>query len=663
MLMVTGATNAGASSSRPTGAATAAGAGAAASNGSVGPAGYPGAYGTLPGPGTGTPEQGVGTVSIGEQPGAGPDWILPIVPAANASVFDIYQFIDYMWRPLWWSPVGPDPEIDYSQSIATQPVLSDDDKTVVIKLRPGWKWSDGQPVTAKDVEFFVDLVVAAVKINPTDYDNYAPGLFPDFISSMSTPATDTLVLNLKSTFNPDFLDLDELTDLYALPSHAWAKTSAGGPIIDFTKPANAAAIYTFLAGQSRSLQTYATNPLWQVTDGPFGLHTFDPETGGNSFVPNPSYSGPVKPHIAELDDVPFTSDSAEVAALLAGTLTVGSIETTDLPQVGKITAAGYDVWGDADFAFSYSPYNFEDKTGDFDNIIEQLYIRQALAHLEDEQSLISSKGAYGGAAAPDYGPVAPVPQSPFTPPDARQDPYPPSIEEAASLLSSHGWNVVPHGRTTCVRAGVGSDECGAGIPVGTALAWNFYYANSPPVIGTQDEAFATAAEQVGIDITLESRTFNYIIANLSDASNPANVNLWAMQDFGGFSDYLDPTTYELLNTGGSYNIGGYSDPQADTDIDNSVHSLDPSAEEAEASYLTAQQPGLFQPNGDNTFAFSDTLHGPPASFADASQYQFSPEYWYFTAPHVVAAAPTPDGKGYLLVTSDGSVYPHGEARF
>jgi hypothetical protein len=29
-------------------------------------------------------------------------------------------------------------------------------------------------------------------------------------------------------------------------------------------------------------------------------------------------------------------------------------------------------------------------------------------------------------------------------------------------------------------------------------------------------------------------------------------------------------------------------------------------------------------------AFKDTLHGPPASFADASQYQYSPEYWYFT---------------------------------
>src|SRR5579872_362824 len=92
-----------------------------------------GAYGALPTVGTGKPITG-GTVSIAEQPGAGPNWIFPIVPAANASVFTINQFQAYMWRPLWWAPVGATPEIDYSNSIAKAPVFSNQNKTVTITL-------------------------------------------------------------------------------------------------------------------------------------------------------------------------------------------------------------------------------------------------------------------------------------------------------------------------------------------------------------------------------------------------------------------------------------------------------------------------------------------------------------------------------------------------
>jgi peptide/nickel transport system substrate-binding protein len=102
-----------------------------------------------------------------------------------------------------------------------------------------------------------------------------------------------------------------------------------------------------------------------------------------------------------------------------------------------------------------------------------------------------------------------------------------------------------------------------------------------------------------------------------------------MADFGGFSNTLYPTTYELFNTAGPFNFGGFSNPQVDKDIRSSVSSLDNTAVQTEMAYLTVQQPGLFQPNGDLVFAFKKTLAGPPASFADASQYQYSPEYWYF----------------------------------
>jgi peptide/nickel transport system substrate-binding protein len=585
-------------------------------------------YGTLPAQIPMSKIQKGGIVSIAEAPGAGPDYIFPITPGANSSVYTAYQFQNYMWRPLWWGPLGDSPQIDYTQSIAGKPAFSDNNKTVTITMSKNWKWSDGKPVTSQDVAFDIALIKAAVKISPANYGNYTPGLFPDFITSVTTPNSYTVVLKINKTYNQNFLFLNQLALIYPLPAHAWSKTSATGPIISFNSLTNAEAIYKYLAAQSATLGTYATNPLWQVVDGPFHLTSFDSSNDGNTMAANPTYALG-KPHIAGIKEVAETSTETEFNQLLTGALTVGFVDFSDLPQVATLKSKGYNVWGAPDFGFSYIGYNFKDPTGDFNNIIKQLYIRQAIAHLQDEPALIQSKGIFDGAAGQAYGPVPAIPKSPFAPANALTNPYPFSISAASTLLSSHGWKVVPNGTTTCQKAGTGASDCGAGIPKGTALSWNLIYSNSPAVIGSQDEVLASNAKQVGINISLSAKTFNYIISNLSDVGNPSNEKLWAMQDFGGFTNSYYPTTNELFNTTGSYNQGGYSDPTADKDITNSVSSLNNSAVKTEIGYITAQMPGLFQPNADLVFAFKSDLSGPPNSFSDASQYQYSPEYWYF----------------------------------
>ena len=155
--------------------------------------------------------------------------------------------------------------------------------------------------------------------------------------------------------------------------------------MDFTNPSNAKSIYNFLNKASSSLSTYATNPLWKVVDGPYRIQSFDPSTDANTLVVNKNYSGPVKPHISVIDDVAFTSYQAEADELLTGNLDVGPVDFTAFPEIPRLKSLGYNVWGYPDFGFNYIPYNFLDKTGDFNKIISQLYIRQALAHLQDEQ--------------------------------------------------------------------------------------------------------------------------------------------------------------------------------------------------------------------------------------------------------------------------------------
>jgi peptide/nickel transport system substrate-binding protein len=132
-------------------------------------------------------------------------------------------------------------------------------------------------------------------------------------------------------------------------------------------------------------------------------------------------------------------------------------------------------------------------------------------------------------------------------------------------------------------------------------------------------------------MNLSSSNFNYMLQNYFDVAAPQNDNKWAMEDFGGFDFATEPyaTTDTIFNTTGANNLGGYSNPEADALISASVTSINPSAVRNEASYLTQQQPGLFQPDFDVVVAWKSDISGTPASFANLTQYWTTPEYWYF----------------------------------
>jgi peptide/nickel transport system substrate-binding protein len=594
------------------------------SNGSV--SGASGAFGSVPAA-TGTAH--AGTITSAVPPGSAPNWILPIEPSANASVYSSYSFSYEMVRPLYWYVNGVAPAQTPALSLANLPVYSNGDKTVTITLKSTYKWSDGQPVTSKDILFYIDELKAAIKESPDNWYTYTPGVgLPDQVASASTPNASTLVLNLNAAVNPLWMTEDELALIQPMPAHAWARASANGPVLDFTQPANAKKIYDFLAKASGSLSTYASNPLWQVVDGPYKLTAFNSGTGAFTMVPNSGYGGPHSAQVPTLQAVPFTSDTAEFNAVKAGSIDIGYVPQSDVPQVSQVKAAGYHVFGYPDFGNNFVAYNFKDTTGDFDHIIAQLYVRQAIAHLEDETGYI--KAFFRGAGGPAYGPVPAVPVSPYTPADALTDPYPFNVSAAVSLLKAHGWKVVPGGTDSCARAGTGASECGAGIPAGTKLAFNLIYTSQPDIVSEMDTDLAAQAKKAGITITLKSDTFNHIISAYNDPGSPKTVNDWAAEDYGGDTDSTYPTQFGLFNTTGSFNQGLYSSPEADKLINASVTGGSPSAVKNEASYLTEQQPALFQPNQDLIIVWKTTVSGSPAAFKALTQYQLNTEQMYLT---------------------------------
>jgi peptide/nickel transport system substrate-binding protein len=582
-------------------------------------------YGALPA--AGTPTTG-GTITYGQINGDTPNYIFPITPSNQSSVFNSYEFYDNLYLPLYASPTGAVPKINEALSVAKAPVYSDADKTVTIPLNTNYKWSTGAPVDAQDVIFYIDLLKAAVKENPVNFGDYTPGFFPDNVASATATGKYTVVLKLTKAYNPGYYTNDQLQGLiYPLPSQSWDRTAIGGPAVSYSTPAGAKSIYDFLAKQAADLGTYATSPIWSVVDGPVKLASFTSSTGSFTFVPNPSYGGTPKMTYSALKYETFTTYQAEFDAFKAGTLDFGQFDQSDVPQISSIKS-NYSVYGEPDFGFNDAFFNFKDTTGHFNKIIAQLYVRQALAELVDQAGIVT--GVFKGTGGQSYGPVPAEPSSPYTPTDAVKPLYPYSISAASKLLSSHGWKVVPNGQTTCQKAGSGAGECGAGIPAGTPLAFNWFYTAQPPLHQAQDTAIASSAAQAGIKITLTAKTFNFLIQNYDNPSAKSNINKWAVNEFGGFTDSDYPTTNSIFNTTGTYNIGSYSDPKANALINASVYGANPDAVKAEASYLTAQVPALFEPNPDLLYAVSKKMGGTPDAFMALTQYTVYPQFFYLT---------------------------------
>jgi len=299
-----------------------------------------GSFGTIPAAAAG--QQHGGTVTWAEFPGGGPTWILPITTSAAFAASDVNQFDFQMWRPLYWFDNGVQPVETPAMSLAYAPRWSNGDRTVTITLKSTYRWSDGRPISSRDVLFFYDEVKVATSEDPANWGFYTPGLgIPDEVASVTTPTASTVVFTMKKPVNPEWFLDDELDAISPMPAHAWARASEGGPILDFTVAANAARIYKFLSKESMSLTTYATSPLWQVVDGPYRLTSFDGSTGAYTLTPNHSYGGPHAAQVSALQAVPFTSVQAEFDAVRTGSIDVGYLPLIDISQAKTVESGGY----------------------------------------------------------------------------------------------------------------------------------------------------------------------------------------------------------------------------------------------------------------------------------------------------------------------------------
>ena len=566
--------------------------------------------------------------TFAEAPGSVPNYIFPLDGLPYFNVADTSQFQYLMYRPLYWFDDNGRVQLNTSLSLADPPVYSADGKSVSITLK-GWRWSDGTQITARDIQFWQNLVTA----NKDNWGGYSPGDYPDNVLSTAINPRNPLQItfNLSQAYGSDFFTYNELSQITPLPQHVWDKETPTGAVGNYDETTTGArAVFSLLDYESKDIATYDSNPLWKVASGPWKLKSMD--TAGNvAMVPNPAYGGPVKATLTEFFEVPYPTDSSEFEALRsatsAGNTTIdyGYIPYEDVGQEASLsTIYNFEPW--TGWQVMYFPENFTNPTSG--PIFSQLYFRQAMQHLVDQNTLITK--ALFGYGYPDYGPVPAKPPSSLADAFEKANPYPYSPSTAVSLLQANGWTVIAGGVSTCTHPGVGSGECGAGIAMGAKASFGLQYASGSPSFDQEMALVKSDFSTAGIHIDLTTAPFEDIIGDLE----PCGCTGWDMGswDVGWIyqPDYY-PTGEDLWwcsgapGEFGAADAGGYCDAPANALINATQTSNSVTAMDRYEDYFAAQLPVIWMPVADMQLSETNKdLHGTDPQ---SPLFFINPENW------------------------------------
>ena len=406
-------------------------------------------------------------------------------------------------------------------------------------------------------------------------------------------------------------------------------------------------MYTFLSKQAgydpanpkaanNSLSTYATNPLWQVVDGPWKLTHFD-ASGNITMTANKAYSGPVKPthhHVQgsavhdRLGRVQRPGRRQARRGLPADRRRHAAHHQSaggrsEQPAVGRQLL---DVDPLYSWSINYFPYNFT-STGDGGNagkIFSQLYFRQAVQLLVD-QPLYNQK-INKGYGVGTYGPVPNEPENAFVSSEVKNNPYPYNPSKAISLLKDHGWTVVPNGTDTCANPGTGGQPVRRRHPGRSQArlrpALRLGSDNLTQLMSAEKSSWASA----GITMNISQQSFDTIIGNSVPCSGSACT--WELGNWGAgwiFSPDYYPTGEEIFQTGAGSNSGSYSDPTNDANITATNTTQVPLTQYE--NYLAEQLPVVYQPN--TVTSLTEIAKGLTGATPQSVFWALTPENWRF----------------------------------
>jgi peptide/nickel transport system substrate-binding protein len=555
-----------------------------------------------------------GTVRIAEPAGVRPNYVLPIMPG-NFTTPTNFQFVNFQFRHLYTYGGRGDISLNEDLSMAEPPVYSADGKSVTITLKP-WTWSDGKPVTARDVEFFINLAKS-----PEAKTTFTAGRFPDNVVSTKVLGDRQIKLNLDAKYGELWYTGNQLSKIVPFPQHAWAKTSDDGAVGDADRtPAGAKQIYAYLERHAKQLGSYASDPLWQVVSGPYRMTEYRTD-GFVELARNPRYSGTPKPTIEKVQMLPFTTEDAQLLALRSKQVDVGYLPIPLADQASALKAQGFRVESWPAWRYNGIQTNFGN-TGLAGKLRAQLYIRQAFQHMIDQDGW--TKNILKGYGYPTYSPVPPGPDSPYK--DGVDDAYPFDPGAARTLLEQHGWKVQAGGTSTCERPGSGADQCGAGIPAGAPLKFSLLYISGSETIQQQMAALKSDLGKVGIDLELRGAPADTVFASAVPCPKGKPCT-WDMAFWGNGFGYSGPypsgEMYYPSTPEFAYN--NYVNPKTSELVDETIQANDSTALVRYANYQGKDLPQQWVPSPVNQISLvRDGVRGTAPWDPMNLLY---PEYW------------------------------------
>jgi peptide/nickel transport system substrate-binding protein len=569
------------------------------------------------------------------RPGFPPSAIFPFTPPERFGLRNPYEFQMLMYRPLYWLGKDGQPGVDYDLSLADPPQWSADGRTVTVTIKP-WKWSNGETVCADNVMFWVNMLA----VKGSRYGAYAPGYFPDNLTSYEKIAEDKVRFTFDRAYSKTWVLMNQLTLIIPMPK-AWDRTADDRPASASSDPAEAAAVYDYLVTQNgawteednQTRTRWADSPVWSVVNGPWRLKSYTLD-GTVTLVPNEHYSGPNKPYLDEFRQVPIESDEQEYELLEAGPDAPGGLQVGYLPfglGTGRMVngsnplAGHYRLVPQHAYSIRVMPINFDNPTP-AGRILKQAYVRQALQCALDQDGAI--RDIFHGQGYRTNGPVPLVPDSEYVSPAQRGNPLPFDLDRARALLEDHGWDTSTT-PAVCVRPGTGPGNAGAGIEAGDTLSFSLRFVHGDDALGRIVRQFAADAAKAGIELRLQEVHGSTMVGQDHTEAGSDQPRRWDLHCWnGGWAFYGQPTGEMVFRTHASSNFGHYSDPKADELIDATVLTDDIGALYEYQDYLAEQVPALWTPGFPlRLFEVAHDLHG----IEPVNPYGLiNPENWYYT---------------------------------
>jgi peptide/nickel transport system substrate-binding protein len=431
---------------------------------------------------------------------------------------------DFWLKGLWSFDENnqPVPELAAEIPSTENGGVSEDGKTLTIKLRDDITWSDGTPLTSEDFVFTYDMIMSDSNVTQTRYP------YEDYVASVEAPDAQTVVVN----FNEPFAAW--LTNIFS------GSPSAGQGVL----PKH---ILQPVFDAEGTIDTAEWNKAPTVGVGPFVFSEW--ESGSHIiFKANPNWINPPKLEQIFIRIVP--DDAAQEAAIIAGDTDIGVFLSSD--QIEKLEAGGnVDVVA---VASGYSEGWFLNVNPDTAHpAMLDVNVRKAIALATDRFTIVND------LLDETVNPVNATFWDNNPPYNSDLEPYPYDPEEAKRLLDEAGW-VDSNGDGTRDKDGVELvlryitndrelrknvqavvQQQWSLVGIGAELEnhssdvyWNGYNDNGPQAQGLYDIAEYSS---VG-SFPDPDASSNWFCDQISSAENPDGAN---------WQGYCDPEMDELLN--------------------------------------------------------------------------------------------------------------------